>query len=306
MRTKIAFSVMLLALLFLSGCGNNSLSNNLTTYTTEIIDEENDDKKNTRDTVGVHDSTDNSKENYEVFKIEDLNDKDYFESFLKEARTIAPSEIIAEDVDHVVYSFMVKNQKPEIDWYDCNDHEIEHLSFFDSPIRYIHTVEYENNSLPSVNSFGDALEYLAPYSEHDGYCMYDENGRLITEFSNNGNDSSELYQYSYYANGKLARKTHIEIDYYDIDWGDMAVDSDFSEDEAFEAVIDSVHLDYYYDDYTYNSDNLLVRIDTYQAGDKEPFLYEKYEYDNNNRISRSYTGYYDEETINTINYYEYY
>lgn len=241
------------------------------------------------------------------FMVEDINNGDYFEGYLKEARTVKPSEIIAKNVNYVVYRFLYKNQKPDIIWYDNKDQKLEYLSYYkDTVERTIYTDDYQNESLPSKNTNGDTMIYREPISKYVGYCLYDEQGRVITEFSCGSSNSSELYQYSYRSDGKISRETYIEIDYYDIDWENAFSGSSFSEDEANDAVFESVHLNYFYDDYIYDSNKLLLKTEHYIAGEEKPISYEKFEYNNENQLSKSYYGRYEDNTIGSIDYYKYY
>lgn len=159
--------------------------------------------------------------------------------------------------------------------------------------------------MPRNNSNGDYLEYGPPISEMDDSCLYDKNNRVITEFSNAVNKSSEVCEIRYNPNGTISRKSYIEIDYYDIDWRALEEDSEFSVDRADEAVFESVHLDYTFDDYIYDSNDLLVRIDSYKAGANNPYHYEVFEYDDDNRVTRSYSGRYDDDFISWIDFYFY-
>lgn len=243
--------------------------------------------------------------NYEPYTVEDLDNESYFENLLNEAKKTAPSDIIADKVDHTVYCFEYKNEKPEIRWYDCDDTKLEWLGYYSGPQRRIYIADYQNDSLPTVNSQGEELEYFAPPMQNGNYCLYDENGNVTTRFLSSWEYPSAIWEYSYCSDGKLSRLTYIEIDYDDIDWGGLLTESDYYEDEVCDAILGSLHLVYSYDDYAYNSDGLLVRIDTYYSGDEEPRYYKIFEYDNENRITRSYSGKYGENTLWSIDYYEY-
>lgn len=251
---------------------------------------------------GCNESSPSINKQYIDFTIEDLSNGDYFEGYLKEARKVEPSEIIAKDVSYAVYQFLYKNQKPDIIWYDNNDQVLEELLYNnDATKRYIYTDDYQSESLPSENTNGDTMIYRKPFSKYDGDCLYDDQGRVITEFLS----SSELYQYSYRSDGKISRETHIEIDWYDIDWKNAFSGLGFSEDEANYAVFDSVHLNYYYDDYIYDLNELLIKTEHYFAGEEKPFSYDKFEYNKDNQLLKSYYGRYEENTIGYIDYYEY-
>ncbi len=278
MKTAVKVLIILFVIISLSGCNvsSPSKSNDMASI----------DKNN----------------NIIHFTVDDLSNGDYFEDCLKEARKVKPSEIIAKNVSYVVYRFLYKNEKPDIIWYNNNDQVIEELlNNNDTTKRYIYTDDYQSESLPSENTNGDTMIYRKPFSKYDGDCLYDDQGRVITEFLS----SSELYQYSYRSDGKISRETHIEIDYYDIDWKNAFSGSDFSEDLADEEVFDSVHLNYYYDDYLYDSNNLLTKTEHYIAGEEKPFSYEKFEYNKDNQLSKSYYGRYEDNTVSSIDFYEY-
>lgn len=259
MKKAVKVLIILFVIITLSGCNESSPSKT-------------NDKRST-----------DTKNNIIDFTVDDLSNGDYFEGYLKEARKVKPSEIIAKNVSYVVYQFLYKNEKPDIIWYDNNDQVLEELLYNnDTTKRCIYTDDYQSESLPSENTNGDTIIYRKPFSKYDGDCLYDDQGRVITEFLS----SSELYQYSYRSDGNISRETHIEIDY---------------DEEDF----DSIHLNYYYDDYIYNPNDLLIKTEHYIAGEENPISYEVFEYNNDNQLSKSYYGRYEDNTIGSIDYYEY-
>lgn len=106
MKKTFKYVIILLTLLVLSGCHPLFVSNHTKTET--IVE-------------SPTAQTENSDLNYEQFSLAEIKKKDLFKELLEEARKIAPSDIISDSTDYVVYHFEYKNHTPNISWYDKMD-----------------------------------------------------------------------------------------------------------------------------------------------------------------------------------------